>query len=230
MAEYKSNPIPPRVQSIIGNNYGRLTVIGYSHAQKRNIGLHSRHHWICRCTCGTVLVVESSNLKGGVSTSCGCYQRERASDAGKSNTRHGMSDSPEYSTWRRILDRCYNPKNDSYNRYGGRGIKVCNRWCTSFDNFYKDMGGRPSNHHSIDRIDNEGDYTPDNCRWATPQEQGNNRGNNRRLTYNGQTMTITQWAHKAGISIETLSSRLDVHKWSLERAITEPVKRRKNNR
>lgn len=139
-------------------------------------------------------------------------------------TWHGLSHTPEYRIWQDILRRCRNPNRGDYHHYGGRGIEVCSRW-QEFTNFYNDMGKRPSSKHTIDRIDNDGDYTPENCTWSTMKEQSNNRSSNVLLTFNGETLNVTQWAEKTGIYVWTLRSRIQLG-WTAERALTEPVKKR----
>ena len=130
---------------------------------------------------------------------------------------------PEYRCWQSIRDRCYNPNNRDYAMYGGRGIAVCKRWRESSAAFLADMGPKPSPEHSIDRIDNDGDYSPENCRWATPAEQARNRKSSRLLTHNGETMTVAEWAERLAIKPGTLSMRLS-YGWSVEKAVTTPVK------
>lgn len=120
---------------------------------------------------------------------------------------HGMSRTPENNAWRELRHRCENPNMHNYHRYGGRGIKVCKRW-SKFENFYADMGPRPSAKHSIDRIDNDGDYTPDNCRWATQLEQAKNRGNNRYIELKGEVKHLWEWCRQYGVSPSTVRTRM----------------------
>ncbi len=123
-----------------------------------------------------------------------------------------------------MVQRCYKPGATKYEHYGGRGIEVCERWRNSFEAFIEDMGECPSRKHSIDRIDNEGDYEPDNCQWATQTQQGNNTRANHVITFDGKTMTMKQWANKTGIKYSTLAARLNILGWSVERSLTAPVK------
>ncbi len=132
---------------------------------------------------------------------------------------HGMRNTPEYLAWVHMKDRCYRLKDKSYHNYGGRGIAVCERWRKSFTAFYDDMGKRPTDKHSIDRIDNNGNYEPSNCRWATKQEQADNRRSGYRFTYGGKTLTIRQWSNESGIAYDTLRQRLLRYKWSIEKAL-----------
>jgi hypothetical protein len=156
---------------LTGKTFSRLTVISKAEI-KRGKGVK----WVCRCICGKEKSVPSYKLTTGHTKSCGCYQKERASE---SNTTHGHKakgvSSPEYTSWQNMKCRCYDIKDKYYESYGGRGIKVCERWLGSFENFYEDMGPNPSKHHSLDRKEVNGDYEPSNCRWATNSEQSINQ-------------------------------------------------------
>ena len=154
-----------------GKKIGYLTVLGYTEDKK----------WECKCDCGNIVKVQSSGLGvNGKTRSCGCKNVEKFIER---NTKHGMYKSSEYGIRKNMVNRCYNPKNKRYPNYGGRGIKVCDRWLESFENFYEDMGHRPSNKHSIDRIDNNGNYEPDNCRWADNIIQNRNKQDNLKVDY-----------------------------------------------
>jgi hypothetical protein len=134
---------------------------------------------------------------------------------------HGLTKSAEYGIWSAMKRRCYNTHCQDYPSYGGRGIKVCEAWL-KFENFYADMGPRPSSAHSIDRLDNNGDYEPGNCRWSTPIAQARNTRRNVRLTFNGKTQTISEWAYELGFSQRTLQTRLK-RGWPIEAALTTPL-------
>lgn len=136
------------------------------------------------------------------------------------NTKHGMSGTSEHNIWMTMRARCSNPKHNRYPLYGGRGIKVCDRW-QDFGNFIKDMGRRPSQKHTIERIDSQGDYEPSNCRWATQKEQQNNRTNNVRYLWDGESLTLSELAERYGKSYHQLYLRINRRGWSLERALTE---------
>lgn len=133
-----------------------------------------------------------------------------------------MGKAKAYRTFKSMHLRCYSEKDHRYHYYGGRGITVCDRWLNSFENFYEDMGDPPTPKHSIDRIDNDGNYCPENCRWATIEEQANNKRNNHILTYNGITQTISQWSKYTGIDKKLIASRI-YNNWSVEQALTLPV-------
>lgn len=172
--------------------YGSWTTIERSVRGNRSI-------WLCRCTCGDIKYVGHWNLVSGTSRSCW-------------NCRfvtHGASQSPEYRTWTSMRHRCLYEHNKNYKNYGGRGIKICDRWLNSFENFREDMGERPPG-TSLDRIDNEGGYDPSNCKWSTTAEQASNKRSNVRVEYEGQSYTLTQLALKLGIKKRTLSSRYEV--------------------
>jgi hypothetical protein len=132
--------------------------------------------WLCRCKCGILTIVTGSLLVKGETTSCGCRRLETSSIVGKLSKTHGETGrTPEYVAWKSMKQRCYYTKNVSYGDYGGRGIRVCKRWLKSYENFLQDMGRKPSETYSIDRINNNGNYTPSNCRWATKSQQSSNQ-------------------------------------------------------
>ncbi len=157
------------VRNIVGRKYGRLTVISF-HGMDRGNAV-----WNCICDCGNKHKARSSPLGDGSITSCGCRHKELMASWGERVATHGMSrNSAEYRTWTRMKSRCCNPEHKRYKDWGGRGITVCARWLVSFENFYADMGNRPHG-RSLDRINNEEGYSPENCRWATSKEQAENK-------------------------------------------------------
>ena len=186
-----------KVKDRIGEQFGKWAVVAFSHTKKYTTWNDS--YWECECSCGNTSTVSIRELKKGKTKSCGCNRKT-----------HGMKGTPTHNSWHSMKTRC----SSTSPRYGGRGITVCTRWKDSFENFYNDMGERPSKKHSIERINNDGDYTPDNCKWATLDEQANNKSTNRPITYQGVTMNLCQWAKKLGICKSTLAERLD--KWDFE--------------
>jgi hypothetical protein len=162
-----------KVKELSGNVYGRLTVISFSHM----VGEAS--YWNCICTCGTQKKVRRNRLTCGVTVSCGCYRLEKSIEAsrihGESKTRGNTSLTKEYRTWMHIKQRCLNPKTKGYHNYGGRGISVCDRWISSYQNFLIDMGRAPSPKHSIERVSSNGNYCPENCKWIPLSDQQKNR-------------------------------------------------------
>lgn len=145
------------------------------------------------------------------------------------NRTHFKTNTPEYRIWRGMKSRCYNSKERAYPRYGGRGIKICDRWRDSFENFLSDMGERPSKNHSIDRIDNDGGYCPENCRWATRKQQNSNYSRNFMVTYNGVTKTLTSWCEDLNLNYATIHSRIKVYGYSPEEAFNRPYMEKRYN-
>lgn len=205
---------------LTGQRFGRWRVLGPG---KRTGGVV---YWRCRCDCGTTRDAPSAALRDGTSQSCGCLMRERL---GNSTRTHGLSHRSEYAQWHAMRARCFNPKNQDFARYGGRGITVCERWRSQFVPFFEDIGPKPSPRHSLDRIDNDGHYEPGNVRWATPSQQASNTKNNIRYTYRGESLTLTEWSQKTGIKAPTLLLRLQ--RWKdIERSLTTPVDTRFHKR
>lgn len=197
--------------TLVGQTYGRWTVL--SEAQQR--GRH--RYWICRCECGTESEVAHGQLRSGRSKSCGCWKKEeRKNRVVHGHHRRGKR-STEYRIWDSMRQRCGNPNNMNFHHYGGRGIKVCKRW-EKFENFLEDMGKRPAG-KTLDRIDNNGNYTPKNCRWVTQKRQLRNTRRTKFLEFNGKTQSMKDWADELGINYKTLSERIRKG-WSTERALT----------
>lgn len=208
-----------KIKIKIGDKFSRLTVIGYVGKNKKGERL-----WKCKCECGKTTNVISARLLSGKTRSCGCLQTENRINFYQ-RKKHGKRQTKEYYIWTTMKQRCCNLNNRKYKDYGGRGIKVCDRWLHSFENFYKDMGNAPDG-YSIDRIDVNGDYCPENCRWADVETQSNNKRNSIKITYMGITGSLNFWSSITGISKDTLYARFHVWKWSAEKIITTPIRRK----
>jgi len=190
-------------ENYIGNVYNRLTII--SEVEKRN----SERYFLCRCICGNEKIFRLINLKKNHSKSCGCMKVDSAYNI---NLTHGESKkTTEYSTWCGIKRRCYNKNEKAYRFYGAKGIKVCDSWLNNFENFLKDMGRKPTKFHTIDRKDPHGDYSPNNCRWATSKEQQNNRSDNVKYIYDGESYNLEELSLKLKIEKTTLYDRISRH-------------------
>lgn len=200
----------PRPKNLVGQKFHRLTVLEFAGYRE---GANARHSTFkCRCECGTEVIVAQRHLIGGNTKSCGCI-------IGQSLVTHGASKTAEYKAWVAMRRRCEDPGHQSFKDYGARGIAVCERW-QAFENFIADMGPRPSRLHSLDRHpDNNGNYEPTNCRWATWLQQGRNKRNNRYLTLNGETLTLSEWEQRTGLPKSTLMNRVDAG-WSIEETLT----------
>ncbi|MDX2215526.1 MAG: hypothetical protein SFY66_19840 [Oculatellaceae cyanobacterium bins.114] len=202
-----------------GDIFGDWEVIQESQKADRR-----RRYILCKCTdCGKEKEIRLDGLRSGANNKCrGCFMR-------RLHTTHGCTHNDvvtaEYTAWKNIKKRCNNVRAKEYKNYGGRGIKVCDRWANSFENFLADMGKRPTKNHSIERIDSDGDYSPENCKWATRGEQNRNMRNNRWITFEGETLVLGDWSERLQIPFTTLHYRLKAG-WGVEKALTTPVQHR----
>lgn len=200
-------------KNLVGQVFGMLTVL--SPAEKKVYKSGGRTQYLCRCSCGEQVTVLTCSLSSGNTKSCGCAGKVRLSIM---NTVHGMTGTKVYRAWQAMLNRCRNKNLPQYKDWGGRGIRVCKRW-HRFENFLEDMG-EPANNQSLDRVDNDGGYSKDNCRWATKKEQVRNKRSNRIIKFNGESKTLIEWAE--GLGIDQASLRERISKWPLDKALTEP--------
>lgn len=196
-----------------GERHHRLTAVAFVRRAKRGNAI-----WKFQCDCGNTHDVVATCVRSGNTKSCGCLKREADAAKRREKTTHGMCWTREYEVWCHIIQRCKNPNEQNYPNYGGRGITVCDRWRESFEEFYADMGPKPSPKHTIERINNAGNYEPENCRWATRKEQDRNKRSNRLVIIDGTTMTLFDAVEESGLNYKTVLSRI-VRGWSVERAL-----------
>ncbi len=200
-----------RIHNLINQKFGRLIVL-------KDIGRTKtgRVIWLCRCDCGKEKAINGHEL--GRTLSCGCLYKEMR---GKTHVTHGMRHTPLYEVWAGMKARCYNINHVSYKYYGGRGIQVCISWL-KFQNFYDDMVLTYKKGLTLERINNNGNYEPYNCRWITRLEQANNQRSNRIISYKGITKTLAQWARKTKLKSDLIRYRLDILHWSIEKTFNTP--------
>ena len=204
--------------NLIGMKFGRLTIVSKVVADNAVKKMIVR----CECSCGKIIDIHMTNLIHTGTRSCGCL----SGSINKMRSTHNRTNTSEYHIWASMKARCFNEKSKYYHHYGGRGITVCDSWIDSFEQFFNDMGARPSMRHSLDRINVDGDYKASNCRWATTVQQANNTRSNRYLTYQGVTKTIAEWGRQLGINRHTIQSRLN--RGNLDIAEVLSTKIRKN--
>ena len=189
-------------EDLSGQRFGRLVVIGRDDRDSR------KTYFNCKCDCGNVKSVRADSLKAGLIRSCGCMKKEQDRTNLAANHLHKMSGTRPYEIWQGIKKRCYNPHDVRYDRYGGRGIKVCDEWRDDFRAFYDwAMQSGYNETLTIDRIDNDGDYCPENCRWSNHQEQARNRSSNIRITIGNATKTLTEWCEIFQLDSKTILAR-----------------------
>jgi hypothetical protein len=203
-----------REPNFAGDRYGRLVLLGEVAGQ----GPRSRRKWLCRCDCGVETQVVQEGLRSGNSTSCGCFQREWASDNGRARATHGLTKHPLYKTYNGMLTRCYDPENSRFADWGGRGITVCERW-HSVENFIADMAPSHRPWLTLERVDNSKGYSPANCVWASYVQQNRNRRDNLLVSYIGKNICLAEAAEIAGLPYHRVHLRIYRRNWSIPRAL-----------
>jgi hypothetical protein len=203
----------PNPIDITGKKYGRLTAIRL--LESRKVGTQSKRFWLFSCECGKEMELAAGAVTSGNTLSCGCLLKDTI-------TKHGGTGTKVYGVWHAMINRCRDRNDPAYKDYGGRGIIICERWM-EFANFAADMGPRPEG-GTLDRIDVNGNYEPGNCRWADAKKQANNRRNNMRLMFNGEDLTMSEWADRLGVSKSRIKNRIDAG-WTIEATLTEPFLR-----
>lgn len=208
----------PKLYDLKGKQFNYLKVI-----EKHREPIGKQIYWNCECCCGKTIIVNTRDLTHEKIKSCGCMKRYIQSEKKKT---HGMSNTRIFGIWSGMKNRCYIPSSSNYEIYGGRGITVCQEWLYDFMSFYNwAMENGYSDGLTIDRIDPNGNYCPENCRWATIKEQSNNRRNNRFLTAFGETHTVSEWSDISGIGRRVIETRIDDLHWNTEKALTVPVRK-----
>lgn len=211
------------ITEYIGKKFGRLTILKEGTSVK--YGKTTMRKVLCKCDCGTEKEIDFNSVKGGKSTSCGCFNRENSK---KIHTKHGMAmlktgvRHPDYCIWMKMKSRCLNPNDKSYKNYGGRGIKVCDRWKESFESFIEDMGWRPNKNYSIERIKYNGDYCPENCKWIHKSEQSKNSRRVKLIEYNGNFYCLSDLCRLLKLPYSTMRHRIYDLKLPFEEAIKYP--------
>jgi len=210
-----------KAEDLSGKRFTRLLVI--ERGPNKGTGTATKSQWVCVCDCGRSTTVPGYSLKSGNTKSCGCLKLEASIINGsKLNYRHGKTGSRVHAIWSSMLQRCHDPLHKSYSHYGGRGISVCDQWML-FENFYADMGDPPDG-HSLDRRDNDFGYSKENCRWASPTEQANNRRDNFKISAFGQSLTLRGWSKATGLGKATIMYRLATG-MSAEDALSTPPRK-----
>ena len=181
-----------------------------------------RTKWLCKCDCGNYHTTLGKYLLNGDTTSCGCRRARILRETTERQTTHHMTGTRLYQIWSGIRGRCNNPNEECYPNYGGRGIKICDEWNSNFTTFYEwAINNGYKENLTIDRIDNNGDYNPNNCRWTDLKTQANNTRRNHYLTYKGETKSLAEWAEIKKINYSTLRARINTYHWSVEKALED---------
>lgn len=209
----------PKANNWIGKRIGKLIVVDKGENTK-----HGETTWVCRCDCGNEITLRNYFIKNEKKSDCGCVPQIHP------NAKHGCSNTKLYNTWKLMIYRCENPKNNAYKYYGKRGITVCNEW-HDFATFKKWLEeNKPCDDFTIDRIDNSKGYSPDNCRFASHKEQSNNRRSNVEIEYKNETHNLTEWSELLGFDYKRVHNRMYKLGWSFEQAISTPPDTKKRNK
>lgn len=223
-------------QDLTGQKFGKLTVIKLHHKKeflrKDRNRKEYKYYWICKCECGNEIIVDGNSLKLNRTKSCGCYKKEHILKIIKEkNIKHNMTHTKLYRRWLGIKARCYIKNTENYKYYGGRGIIMCNEWKNDFRVFYNWAINNGYNENlTIDRIDVNGNYEPNNCRWVNRKIQMNNTTSNYNIEYNEQNKTLSEWSNFLNIPINTLHARIHRLNWSVEKAFTTPIRKIKKSK
>lgn len=213
------NIIPKGVKDLTGQIFGHLTVVGIARMGDKGA------LWLCNCSCGKTTIQRGSTMKSGAVKGCGC---RRKIESGMHKVTHGCTKTKEYRIWRGIKQRCLGKDTNHTKNYRDRGIKMCDRWAHSFENFIADMGRAPTPKHSIDRRNNDGNYEPSNCRWATDEVQHSNKRTTRMIEINGQSKPLFIWCKELGLNYSTVSARIHRHGYSEYEALITAKKAERN--
>lgn len=208
-----------RLKDELGKVFNRLTVIG------RFNSIKGKARWLCRCSCGNELIVTGDSLRQGRVGSCGCFRKDHSKLA---KLTHGMSGTSTYRSWQEMWIRCTEPSAISFQNYGGRGIKVDSRW-EQFENFFADMGVRPKG-TSLDRIDNNADYSPENCKWSSKTEQARNKRNNVLVKYRGREQALAAWCEELNLPYSRTYNRIVIQKLDAANAFEKPFVKQKDRK
>lgn len=202
-------------EDLTGKNFNNLKVLDFD----SNKG--GRTYWKCRCICGNICIAEAYKIKSGHTKSCGCLSEANKKKLRENSIKHQKTNTKLYRVWQNMKRRCDTPSLKSYKHYGGRGITVCKEWRNDFMNFYNwAINNGYKENLTIERIDVNGNYQPNNCRWATAKEQANNKRNNKFVKYKDKKLSINQWSEKTGIKRETIAWRLK-HDFPLEKVFAK---------
>jgi hypothetical protein len=207
---------------LTGKKFGKLTVLEKVENKKQE-----KTKWLCRCDCGKTKIIRGSSLTSGNTKSCGCYAKELV----KTNfSTHNLAKHPLYKIWANMKSRCENHKNINFSNYGGRGIKVCEEW-QEFKPFYDwAISNGYEKKLNIDRINNDGNYEPKNCRWVSPKVNSSNKRNNINFTYKNKTLCLKEWAEELNLDYILLYNRIIKRKWNFEKAIKTPIMENRRNK